>query len=102
MPAQLITHERQRLTDDLFKEAKIWRLPAPIAGCSHIYKYSLALVFGGECVVRYDNERGKGDHKHIDGVETPIRFVDLATLFAEFHRDIHDWRQIHGHTDDSR
>ncbi|EXJ16696.1 hypothetical protein D779_3373 [Imhoffiella purpurea] len=53
-------------------------------------------------MLRYDNERGKGDHKHIDDIETPVTFVDLATLFADFHRDIETWRRAHGHTDDSR
>jgi hypothetical protein len=80
--------------------SRIRRLPAPLPGSTHPFKYRLALVYAGQCVLRYDNERGKGDHKHVDGAETPVTFVDLATLFAQFHDDIETWRQAHGHTDD--
>jgi hypothetical protein len=102
MPAQLLTRERQPLAEDLFKEVIIWRLPAPLPGSTHPFKYRLALVHAGQCVLRYDNERGKGDHKHVDGAETPVTFVDLATLFAQFHDDIETWRYAHGNTDDPR
>nr|WP_276570114.1 DUF6516 family protein [Thiocystis violacea] len=86
----------------MFKEAKIWRLPEPVLGCAHRFKYRLALIANDQCVLRYDNERGKGDHKHVDGVEAPVVFVDLKTLLADFHRDIHAWRRAHDYTDDSR
>ena len=102
MPAQLISHERQSLAEDLFKEVVVWRLPAPLAGCAHPFKYRLVLIANGRCVLRYDNERGKGDHKHIGGTETPVAFVDLSTLLAQFHQDIDDWRNAHDHTDDPR
>jgi hypothetical protein len=39
-------------------------------------------------VVGYDNERGKGDHKHLRGVEVPYRFVDVQTLVADFMADV--------------
>jgi hypothetical protein len=100
MPAQLLTHERQPLGEDLFKEIVIWRLPAPMLSSTHPFKYRLALVHAGHCVLRHDNERGKGDHRHVDDTETPLTFVDLATLIAQFHHDIEMWRQAHGHTDD--
>jgi len=48
------------------------RQKAPLAGSSaHGYKYRLAFVVDDECVLRYDNEAGKGDHKHIDAKEAP-------------------------------
>jgi hypothetical protein len=102
MPAQLISRERQPLGEQIFKEVVLWRLPAPLPGCVHPYKYRLALVVNGQCVLRYDNESGKGDHKHIDGAEAPVTFVDLARLFAQFHRDIENWRQAYGDADDPR
>lgn len=43
-------------------------------------------------MVRYDNERGKGDHRHIGDDETPYRFTDLAALLADFRRDVEDWK----------
>jgi hypothetical protein len=102
MPARLITRERQSLGDDLFKEVVIWRVPAPLCGSAHPFKYRLALVHAGQCVLRYDNEQGKGDHRHLGGTESPVTFVDLATLFAQFNRDIEIWRLAHGYTNDPR
>jgi hypothetical protein len=32
---------------------------------AHELWYRLALVVGGKCVLRYDNEAGKGDHRHV-------------------------------------
>ncbi len=39
-------------------------------------------------MVGYDNERGKGDHKHIRGRESRYRFVDVATLLDDFWSDV--------------
>tara|TARA_R110002020_G_scaffold281530_3_gene497177 strand:+ start:552 stop:713 length:162 start_codon:yes stop_codon:yes gene_type:complete len=48
----------------------------------------LALIVSGDCVLRYDNERGKGDHRHIHGREEPFRFTTLEGLFEAFEADI--------------
>ena len=56
--------------------------------CEHRYKYRLTYVENGRCVVRYDNERGKGDHRHVDGAETEYRFVNLTQLLADFRNDV--------------
>ncbi len=63
-------------------------MPRAVSGSRHSYKYSLAYVVSGECVLRYDNERGKGDHKHIDGKEHPYEFSDTDTLIDDFFGDI--------------
>jgi hypothetical protein len=42
--------------------------------------------------VRYDNERGKGDHRHVNGTEEPYRFVSLSELLDDFQRDVDNWR----------
>jgi hypothetical protein len=48
------------------------------------------LYFGraGECLVRYDNEAGKGDHRHVQGLEESYRFVSVAKLRRDFEADI--------------
>ena len=51
-------------------------------------QYRLALVVNGECVLRYDNERGKGDHRHIKGREEAIEFISLEALFDAFRSDM--------------
>ena len=54
----------------------------------HAFKYRLVFVRAGKRVVGYDNERGKGDHKHTGARETTYRFVDVDTLLADFLRDV--------------
>jgi hypothetical protein len=53
--------------------------------------YSTAAV-AGECVLRYDNEAGKGDHKHVRGKEVKYRFVSVDKLVADFFEDMKRWR----------
>lgn len=52
-------------------ELVIWRVPDPVRGSAHGLEYRLALVVDGVCVLRYDNEAGKGDHKHVGEREMP-------------------------------
>lgn len=42
--------------------------------------------------MRYDNERGKGDHRHVGGEESNYDFTTLETLLADFERDVSNWR----------
>ena len=49
----------------------------------------LAGLRDGERIVGYDNERGKGDHRHIKGHETAYRFVSPEKLVADFLADVH-------------
>ena len=66
----------------------LWQLPAPLPGSTHSYKYRLAYVVNGVCVVRYDNESGKGDRKHVGSKETRYAFDTVDKLLASFQRDI--------------
>ena len=38
--------------------------------------------------MRYDNEVGKGDHRHYGNREEPYRFIDVETLVRDFLADI--------------
>ncbi|WP_423246414.1 toxin-antitoxin system TumE family protein [Methylococcus sp. ANG] len=71
-----------------FVEIVIWRVPSPVPPSQHPYKYRLVYVVDGERRVGYDNERGKGDHKHIGNQEAPYRFVNPQQLMADFIADI--------------
>ena len=88
MKAEPLIDERHVLDEDTFVELVIWRLPRPARGSSHRFKYRLALVRDGICVLRYDNEAGKGDHRHVRNVEEPYAFADADTLLADFWRDV--------------
>ncbi|UUP18838.1 hypothetical protein NTH_03323 [Nitratireductor thuwali] len=78
MKAELIEKSRTVINDTAFFEVVLWLLPAPAPGSEHPFKYRLALVINNECVLRYDNERGKGDHRHLGNCEEPIEFTSLG------------------------
>ncbi|HVC60264.1 MAG TPA: DUF6516 family protein [Acetobacteraceae bacterium] len=67
---------------------KVWRVPDPVLGSSHSFKYSLFFGRAGERLVGYDNERGKGDHRHYGGREEAYAFVSIERLMADFGADI--------------
>lgn len=92
MKAEPLLHERHQLTADAFVELRIWRVSQPVRGSSHDLKYALAYVVAGVCVLRYDNEAGKGDHRHLAEVETAYSFTTPAKLLADFWRDVDQWR----------
>ena len=74
-----------------FAELVLWRLPKPVEGSLHRFKYRLAYVVRGECVLRYDNEVGKGDHRHFGGMESSYAFTTPEQLIADFQKDIARW-----------
>jgi Family of unknown function (DUF6516) len=76
-----------------FAELALWQLPKPVPGSTHGFKYRLAYVVTGECVLRYDNEVGKGDHRHSGGRERAYEFTTLEQLAADFQRDIGRWNR---------
>jgi hypothetical protein len=92
MEAELLFRKRESLSETAFVEMVIWRVPDSVRGSVHGFKYRLTLVSEGACVLRYDNEAGKGDHKHLGERQVPYRFVDLATLQADFWTDIAMWK----------
>lgn len=84
----MLLRRHRRISDAAFVEAVVWEVPAPVLGSRHRYKYRLALVVNGECVLRYDNERGKGDHRHVDGREEAVEFTTPEALFDAFEADL--------------
>lgn len=92
MKAQLLINERFELDDMAFADVLLWQVPAPVLGSTHLYKYSLAFVVDGECVLRYDNEAGKGDHKHVGELESVYPFTTPGALLADFWRDVKTWK----------
>lgn len=88
MKARLAHKARLKLTDTSFAEIVIWRLPRPLPGSAHEYKYRLACVVNEVCALRYDNEASKGDHKHIGEREEAYRFTTLDQLVADFWADV--------------
>lgn len=92
MGAKLLFPKRIALAETAFVEMVVWRVPEPVRASTHGFKYRLALVVEGVSVLRYDNEAGKGDHKHVGERETAYRFTSLDRLQADFWRDVERWR----------
>lgn len=88
LKASLLVRNRITHGEEIFAEIVVWFVPEPLPGSAHSYKYRLAFVAHGVCVLRYDNEAGKGDHRHVRGSEARYRFSTLDKLFADFERDI--------------
>ncbi len=69
-------------------EGVIWQVPDPVQPTEHLIKYRLVYVVAGMRMVGYDNERGKGDHKHLGKTEVSYQFKDVATLLRDFMVDV--------------
>lgn len=84
MKAVLLQKERIELGPTSFVEMVVWQVPNSLRGSAHRYKYRLVLVRDELCVLRHDNEAGKGDHRHVGGVEVPYVFTTLEQLLDDF------------------
>jgi hypothetical protein len=93
MKATILVRNRIVYSGSAFAELVLWHLPAPVAGSPHRFKYRLAYVVDGVCVVRYDNERTKGDHRHFGVKESAYAFVNPERLIADFQNDIERWNR---------
>ena len=91
MKATLLARSKEVRDDGCIVEVVIWELPEPLRPSEHRYKYRLFYGQSREERVRYDNERGKGDHRHLAGRETEYVFVSLEQLLDDFERDIQTW-----------
>ena len=92
MKAEPLLQDRLVIAEDAFVELVVWRVPSSVPGSAHGFKYRLAFVVNGECVLRYDNETGKGDHKHFDGEQISYAFTTPEQLLADFWNDVDRWR----------
>ena len=85
--AELLIRQRDVLPDGILIELKVWQLPRPDAERPHGLKYSLYCGRDGKRLVGYDNERGKGDHRHIKTREEAYVFNTLEQLIQDFYSD---------------
>ena len=74
-------------------EIVVWLVPEPVPPSRHSYKYRATHIVNGERVIGFDNERGKGDHKHIDGKELPYTFTTPKQLGEDFIEAIETYRR---------
>jgi hypothetical protein len=86
--ATQLVRRRIGYTDNRFSEIVVWKLDRPVPGSKHLYKYRLAFVVDEECVLRYDNESGKGDHRHVGGRELDYEFRSIETTLSDFQNEV--------------
>ncbi|MGL4488864.1 MAG: toxin-antitoxin system TumE family protein [Rhizobiaceae bacterium] len=92
MKAELLLRRRIVISENAFVEMVAWRVPEALAGSKHAFKYRFAYVVNEKCVLRYDNERGKGDHRHIDDEENAYTFESVDKLIEDFLSDVEGYR----------
>ena len=88
MNAELLFRQRILYDDGGIVEMVIWLVPSPVAPSTHDLKYSLFYGYPGVREVGYDNERGKGDHRHFRGAEGSYQFSSVEQLMADFWHDV--------------
>jgi hypothetical protein len=89
MKASLVIDRKVVFPDGAILQVVIWHLPE--ADTKHLHGLKYRFYYGlseGTSVVRYDNKRGKGDHRHQGDREEPYRFVDIETLVVDFLNDV--------------
>ena len=84
MPAKLITRFKDVTPDGAIIEWVVWQVPQPVPPTEHGFKYRAVYIVNGQRVVGFDNERGKGDHCHLDGQEQPYAFRGVEQLVEDF------------------
>jgi len=77
------------MADPVFIEStagRSWTPSTPGAGS----KKPTAASAGCARRVGFDNERGKGDHKHLGNTETNYEFTDIPALLAAFWKEVEE------------
>ena len=84
MKSTLITQFKDIAPNGDIIEMVIWHVPTSVPPTTHNYKYRLVYIVDGKRVIGFDNECGKGDHKHWDDVAHSYIFKDIETLIEDF------------------
>lgn len=92
MKAEPIFRLKHEMDDGLLVEMVIWKVPRMVPASHHGFKYRLYFGKEGKRLVGYDNERRKGDHRHVLGRELPYRFMSPERLIADFLADVEEVR----------
>jgi Family of unknown function (DUF6516) len=88
MDAKPLVFLKRRNADGTIIDIKIWQLPVATAERPHGLKYSLFYGRKGARIIGYDNEAGKGDHRHFGPREAPYTFQSMERLLNDFFADV--------------
>ena len=82
----------QLFADGYIMRMRVWEVPQPVPPSEHRFKYALFYGRPGERAILYDNERGKGDHRHYGARELAYSFSSVEQLISDFLADVRDMR----------
>ena len=86
MDARKLFHYKET-RGDVVVEMVIWQLPETSKQRAHGLKYRFFCGTLETCFVRYDNETGKGDHRHYDDEDSDYHFESIEKLVEDFSND---------------
>lgn len=86
--ATLVLHRKRLFDDGAISEMKLWQVPKAVRGSLHPFRYSLFYGHEGLRLIGYDNEPGKGDHRHYGDREEIYSFTTPEQLVADFLADV--------------
>ena len=95
MKATRIFYDKAVLPDGAIVEMSIWQLPQASSERLHGLKYSLFYGRDGLRIIGYDNESGKGDHRHVRDLESRYKFTTVEQLVADFLADVERVKNEH-------
>lgn len=93
MKATLLIRERVFYGGGALAEMVVWQVPTPVPPSRHGFKYRLVYIVDGRRVLGYDNERTKGDHRHVENREEPYVFISIDRLLSDFVAAVGDLRR---------
>ncbi len=88
MKARLLQKSKEEFTGGVIVETVVWELAEATPDRPHSLKYRLYCGRNGKCIVRYDNETGKGDHRHYGTREELYRYTTFSKLVEDFLADV--------------
>ncbi len=93
MKAKLLYRHRETFHDGAILDVILWHVPEIVKGSCHVYKYRLFYGYPNQRLIAYDNERGKGDHRHMNTFEQPYTFTTPEQLIEDFLADVQRLRK---------
>jgi hypothetical protein len=84
MKSRLLQKSKEEFSGGVIVETVVWELTTATLDRPHRIKYRFYCGRNGDCIVRYDNETGKGDHRHYGNHEESYCYTLLLNYWKTF------------------